>query len=91
MVDSNACVGVNEAADIIESIYPNPANDMVTVSLKNDQPSNITIYNVMGQAVKTIYATEAKTTVNINDLSAGMYIISVEQNGLRFNSKFSKN
>ena len=90
VVDSNACRGVAEAKEMIESIYPNPANDMVTISLKNDEPSIINIYNVMGQAVKTIYATEAKTTVNINDLSAGMYIISIEQNGLRFNSKLSK-
>ena len=55
-----------------------------------DEQGEAPIYNVMGQAVKTIYATEAKTTVNINDLSAGMYIISIEQNGLRFNSKLSK-
>lgn len=91
VVDSNSCVGVAEAKEMIEAIYPNPANDVVTVSLKNNEPSHITIYNVMGQAVKDIYATEAKTSIKINDLSAGMYIISVEQNGLRFNSKFSKN
>ena len=89
VVDSNACIGVTEAQNMIEAIYPNPANDMVTVSLKNEEPSTITIFNVMGQAVKTIYATESKTTIKVSDLSAGMYIISVEQNGVRFNSKLT--
>ena len=82
-------IGIKEANSVIESIYPNPANSMVTVSLKNERPATIRIYNVMGQEVKRVYANEQKTTISIKDLSAGMYIISVEQNGKRFNSKLT--
>ena len=82
--------GVKEANSVIESICPNPANSMVTVTLKNNDQSVIRIYNVMGQEVKTVYAYEQKNAINIKDLSAGMYIISVEQKGQRYNTKLVK-
>ena len=91
-VDSSSIsdsLGMSATSSVIESIYPNPANSMVTVALKNDRPATIRIYNVMGQEVKRVYANEQKTTISIKDLSAGMYIISVEQNGKRFNSKLT--
>ena len=83
-------ISVTEANSVIESVYPNPANDMVTVTLKNNDQSVIRIYNVMGQEVKTIYAYEQKNAISIKDLSAGMYIISVEQKGQRYNTKLVK-
>lgn len=86
--DSNK-VTIANAASAIESVYPNPANDYVTVSLKNSDRAAIRIYNMMGQVMKTVYTNEEKNVISTKDLSAGMYIISVEQNGKRFNTKFS--
>lgn len=89
VVDSNLHIGINEAENIIEAVYPNPANDYVTVELKNNDRAVIRIYNVMGQAVKSVVTNEIKNNISTQELSAGMYIISVEQNGKRFNTKLS--
>ena len=85
--DSN---NINDANFIITSIYPNPAKDYVVVSLKNNDPATIRVINVMGQVMKTVYTTEEKSRISTKDLSAGIYFLSVEQNGRRFTTKFSK-
>ena len=79
--------GIFEANDIIENIYPNPANDFVTVTLKSSDRALIRVYNVMGQAVRYITTNEERNIISTKDLAAGIYVISVEQNGKRFNTK----
>ena len=81
--------GIFEANDIIENIYPNPANDFVTVTLKSSDRALIRVYNVMGQAVRYITTNEERNIISTKDLAEGIYVISVEQNGKRFNTKFS--
>ena len=81
---------IREAGRLITSLYPNPAKDYVVVSLKNNDPATIRVINVMGQVMKTVYTTEEKNRISTKDLSAGIYFLSVEQNGRRFTTKFSK-
>lgn len=81
--------GISEVENIIESVYPNPANDYVNVNLKYNNDAVIRIYNIMGQAIKTLYTNKINNNIKIGDLSAGMYIINVEQNGQRFSTKLS--
>ena len=86
---SKVTTGIKGAENLIEAIYPNPANDYVTVSLKSSERATIRLYNIMGQVVKTIYTNEQKNVISTKDLSAGMYLVSVEQNGKRFTTKLS--
>ncbi|MBQ2489073.1 MAG: T9SS type A sorting domain-containing protein [Bacteroidales bacterium] len=82
-------VGISEASDIIESIYPNPTRDFVTVTLKNDMPATIRIVNVMGQVIKTVCTNEERNIISTKDLSAGIYFLSVEQKGRRYSTKLT--
>ena len=82
-------VGISEASDIIESIYPNPTRDFVTVTLNNDMPATIRIVNVMGQVIKTVCTNEERNTISTKDLSAGIYFLSVEQKGRRYSTKLT--
>ena len=84
-----AHVNISEANDIIENVYPNPANDFVTITLKNSDRALIRVYNVMGQVVRDITTNEERNVISTKDLAAGIYVISVEQNGKRFNTKLS--
>ena len=81
---------IREAEILIKSVYPNPAKDYVVVSLKNNDPATIRVINVMGQVMRTVNTTEEKSRISTKDLSAGIYFLSVEQNGRRFTTKFSK-
>jgi hypothetical protein len=86
-IDTNS---IREANVLIESVYPNPAKDYVTVTLKQSNPATIRVINVMGQVMRTVNTTEERNRISTKDLSAGIYFLSVEQNGKRFTTKFSK-
>jgi len=57
------------------SVYPNPAIDNVTI---NADFNKVVISNVLGQQVKSIGA--KSKTVNISDLSKGVYVIKAYKN-----------
>jgi hypothetical protein len=61
------------------NVYPNPANDKITVKLGSvSEKAYAEIYNSVGQLVKTavpVMGTEAE--LNISDLARGIYIVRV--------------
>ena len=70
-----------ENNDAIEfAMFPNPANDELTVTGEFNEAS-MTIVNAVGQVVvsKTIASGEK---VNIAELNSGMYIVKIEKDGI---------
>ena len=56
------------------SIYPNPASEQVTISLREDlKLEKVNIYNSLGQLVKT----ENKNVIYVNALTKGSYFFEV--------------
>ncbi len=82
-------VNVTEANDIVSNIYPNPAKDNLIVSLKNNETANISLFNILGQEVKTIITNDNQNTIDISNLNRGLYIVKVKQKGQTFTSKIS--
>jgi hypothetical protein len=62
------------------SYYPNPVNDMFTVSYK-DTIESIAVYNLLGQQVlqKEVNATQVQT--NLSALAQGTYLVKVTAGG----------
>lgn len=59
------------------SIYPNPAKDIIHIALEDDlQLENVTIYNNLGQEVKTVN----QSTIDVSSLAKGLYFIEVHTN-----------
>jgi hypothetical protein len=96
---SNPVVGIEEYINISDnmSLYPNPAEDEVTVSLANNQMGTvvISIVDFTGRTIHT--ATGTKTSVNFNhslsidDLEKGSYYVVVKQNNNRATKMLLKN
>lgn len=81
IVNVTTCVsGIDEASAISLMIYPNPANDFITISA-DVELSSIALLDVNGRFIRTI---EEQGTVNISDLTAGVYLLQLEYNGQRF-------
>ncbi len=59
------------------SVYPNPANDVVTVVSLN-KVEKLEIYNTMGQVVYAESTNNLISKIDINGLSAGNYIIKMQ-------------
>lgn len=83
-IDINA--GINDLEDIGSSIklFPNPANDQLSIAfiLNEAKPINISLANVLGQTIfetgkKQYIAGENTALLNVNDISSGMYFITV--------------
>lgn len=67
---------VSENGEAGLSMYPNPANSLMSVEA--DGLQKVTICNVMGQVVKTLHSEEDGVVVNTTDLVSGIYTISVK-------------
>ncbi|MGB1004625.1 MAG: T9SS type A sorting domain-containing protein [Salibacteraceae bacterium] len=59
------------------SIAPNPAKELVTISSKGGNVNAVSIYDMTGKLVSTRTSNVPTLTFNVNDLSKGVYIISV--------------
>ncbi len=58
-------------------IYPNPANDFVTIKTHNNIGDLITISDISGRTLITEEVTDDDIQINIADLAKGLYIIKV--------------
>ena len=56
------------------SVYPNPAEGQISVTLNKN--AEVTIYNIMGQAVMTVEGRAGANTLDISSLNSGVYFIS---------------
>jgi len=72
----------------IEGLYPNPFNSTTKLEYSINRTSriNISIYNVNGQLVKSVYhgiqfEGVHSQTINSKDLSSGTYFLVIEPNG----------
>ena len=69
------------------SVYPNPATDVINVSNVSSK-TKFEIYSISGQLVNQ-GTTDGK--VNVSKLGKGVYILSLESNGEKSQTKFIKN
>lgn len=61
------------------TIYPNPTSDLLHINLKNT--GNYSIYNIKGQLLKIGTFDVGDTTLDISDLSVGLYLIKTTTEG----------
>ena len=69
------------------SVYPNPASDVLNISNVSSK-TKFEIFNIGGQLVNQ-GTTDGK--VNVSKLTKGVYILTVESNGEKSQTKFIKN
>jgi len=67
-------VGISENTNTL-SIQPNPASTQITID--NAAGAQVTIYNISGQQVMSIEAASANETINVSNLSEGLYVVRV--------------
>ncbi len=64
-------------AQQVVTIYPNPANDEVTISADNTSYATATFTNVLGQQVLTQSLTASQTKVIVSSLAPGIYYVTL--------------
>ena len=75
-------------------VYPNPVTDMLNIEVNASQASemNISVFNIMGQKVAeenvTISTGLNTNSINTENLSNGIYFVTVKANGFENTMKF---
>lgn len=58
-------------------VYPNPANDYLTVELMDEtENAVITIYSILGSVMKTIRVNQSIQQIDVSDLEIGIYLVT---------------
>jgi predicted outer membrane repeat protein len=91
-VDTSACVnivitGINELSNTTMSITPNPVKNALSITT-NETIKKVAIYNISGSLIKNI-ATNFNS-INVSELSKGMYILVVQTNNGISQNRFIK-
>jgi hypothetical protein len=80
----NSCfpptVGINENIGSLFyeiNISPNPASGKITIVSPEDQPLNLSVYNIVGELILHRALYNSTEEINISSLAKGVYIINV--------------
>ena len=71
------------------SMFPNPASNQLKISAK-EAISNVNVFDVSGKKVKSFTVNNTNTTLDISDLSEGVYLIKYKSAGKAGAAKFIK-
>lgn len=82
--------GLNEEASESVHIYPNPATDVLTISLPPSQQSSLLqLFDLNGREVKRVITTDTKTTLQLDGLKNALYILKVTGEQVTFTRKIT--
>ena len=86
---TTSTVGIYNFEDNSEvPLFPNPSSQIVTIAVP--EKSSIEISKINGQIVKTIISTGKETTIDIENLSTGFYLIKIKTGNRVVIKKFIK-
>ena len=89
----NACVSLDEISKEQFSLFPNPTNSSITISLPrlNNDYNEIIILNVLGQEVlKQKRTNSLQETIDVSNLSTGFYNIELRGDNKKLVQSFIK-
>lgn len=61
-------------------VYPNPAADVVTITLSQSTTADIEITDLMGRVVRTAKISNTETQIDVASLDAGIYLVRIKGN-----------
>lgn len=77
-------LGLDEADVLVGNVFPNPANDFVTVSVQGEGDAVLSIVDVAGKVVynETVTLNNGQVKVNVAGFEAGVYMFNISlENG----------
>jgi poly(3-hydroxybutyrate) depolymerase len=89
-------VNLGALADKTVKLFPNPANEKITIEMQNSVKGKISvsILNTSGKKVKTIEITKrtdyTQQTILLNGLAAGYYILEIKADNYSYSASFIK-
>lgn len=86
---SDGVLGNTDNILTVVALYPNPANNSLTVA--NAEGASVAIYNVMGQLVYQTEGISSQELLNISSFQTGAYFVKLTVNGQSITKKLMVN
>lgn len=86
---SNVVNGISYIDGDFFSIYPNPSNGFITVN-SLEEMQEIELMNMSGQLIRSFKCASLSETINLGDLTNGLYILRVKTSTRFFTKKIAK-
>ena len=81
--------GINNNDILGFSMYPNPASNRLNISA-NETIQNADIFNVLGKKVMSIEINKTSESIDVSNLTSGIYLVKYNVNGSVGIAKFIK-
>lgn len=75
LVATDSTAGLNSLNQNLISVYPNPVNDVLTISSNSELIEQLTIVDLSGAVVYSEMILEEKMQINVSQLPEGMYFV----------------
>ena len=85
-----SATAIRPAENLTTRLYPNPAGEVLYVTVSGESSFEYRIYSLSGRMVATGLSQDERVTVNVSSLPSGIYILRVTSEGKTFNGKFVK-
>ena len=96
IVDSQIGNSTNESRENTMAIYPNPTHDILHIAIPSakTETATVTLYTITGALIasfeKVIEEGLHPTTVNLEGMSSGVYLVQVQTSAFNYSGKFVK-
>jgi hypothetical protein len=70
-------LGLDEEAKVEISVFPNPANEVINISLNKEVSATLTLLDVSGKVVRTQAINGISTSINTASLNSGVYFVTI--------------
>jgi hypothetical protein len=88
--ESNPALSTEEFKTKLFTIYPNPTAESLNIET-NETINSVTVYNLLGKQIMFIEGNQIlNNTLNVGNLTKGIYFITIEANGKNEKLKFIK-
>ncbi len=88
-IQATGTTSISELNDVTISVFPNPANDVFTVEWKESSTGEITLVNVVGQAVMNQKIDGTTVSCDASQLESGVYFAIIELNGVTYTTNIT--
>lgn len=83
-------ISLKELSSVAFEIFPNPTTDFITIQSDNNQLLDVKLYNAAGVLVMSTTSTEVQTKLDLSEIPAATYILSIKGDGFFETKKIIK-
>jgi hypothetical protein len=86
----DSALNITDSQESKFTLYPNPVKNWLTITSNSLENATIEIYDLNGRLMLERKSTSNITSLNIENLKSGVYILTIKSNGINSQKRFIK-